>query len=124
MNIEDGKLIDAYVVYALMNKQHEIYVGYTSDLSHRLSQHNKDLGAVATKNKGPWYLFLVEAYEAEVDARKRESNIILTFESGVFLQQTYWSRAAIQDHLGLEHTDWDAKILNNRKNETVTNRGK
>ncbi len=76
-----------------------------------------NLGAVATKNKGPWHLFLVEIYEAEADAKKRESGIIKSFESGVFLEQTYWSRAAIQEKCGMEHTDWDAKIVNNRRNE-------
>jgi GIY-YIG catalytic domain len=103
-----------------MNNQHEIYFGFTSDIQHRVNQHNLNTGAVATKNKGPWYLFFVEVFKAEADARKRESNLIRSFESGVFLEQTYWSRASIQKQLGLEHTDWDAKIVNNRKNKAVT----
>lgn len=108
-----ANLLDGYFVYALMNRDHLIYIGYTSTLLHRLEMHNSNGGAMATKNRGPWYLFYVECYAAEIDARTREAEIVRAFESGIFLKQTYWSRAAIQIQLGLEHSDWTARIINN-----------
>ncbi len=108
-----------HYVYALMNKEHEIYIGYTHDLSHRIKQHNENAGAMATKNKGPWHIFSIEIFKSEKDARKREGEIIKSFEGGAFLEKTYWSRAAIQEALGLEHTDWSASIVNNRRNESI-----
>ena len=106
-------ILEGYFVYALMNKDHCIYVGYTSRLLHRLESHNSNCGAMATKNKGHWYLFYFEHYTSDVDAKLRESEIIKTFKTGTFLERTYWSRASILNSLGIEHADWAAKIVNN-----------
>ena len=102
-----------FYVYALMNIKHNIYVGYTHDLEHRANAHNQNVGAVATtKAKGPWFLFYAESYRSDHDARKRELEIIRTFENGVFLKKTYNSRALVLREHGLEHKDWTAKIIN------------
>lgn len=112
MEIRGREIHHSYCVYALMNRKNEIYVGYTANLGHRLNQHNNDMGAVATRNKGPWYLFFVEMFEAEADARSRESKIIGSFNNGTFLEQTYWSRATIREQFGIEGLDWDATLAN------------
>ena len=115
----DNDDLEGFYVYALMNKDHEIYIGYTETYQHRVDAHNNNSGSVATKNKGPWYPFLVEFYLSQKDAMKRESTIIRLFESGVFLEQTYWSRAIDQENLGIEHFDGNAKIVNSRRNVKV-----
>jgi putative endonuclease len=46
------------------------YIGYTTDLRRRLSEHKQ--GAVATRHRGPWKLIYYEAYTERLDAEGRE----------------------------------------------------
>ena len=61
-----------YYVYILKSKKDEkLYIGSTSDLRRRLSEHN--IGSVAsTKSRIPFTIRYYEAYCSESDARGRE----------------------------------------------------
>ena len=107
-------------VYALINKESEIYIGYTTDLQHRIDSHNNNTGAVATKMKGPWHLFLVEYYLSVNDAKDREKELIRSFDRGNFLERTFWSRRETMENLGQTGVDWEAKIVNSKKNELAS----
>jgi putative endonuclease len=47
------------------------YIGYTTDLRRRLSEH-KQGASFATRHRGPWKLVYYEAYADERDAQGRE----------------------------------------------------
>jgi len=106
-----------YYVYGLMNHNHEIYIGYTNNLSRRLNEHNTNFGAQATKNKGPWVPCLVETFTTKRSAVRRENYYIKNFD--VFLKRTFLIRKAIFENSNLEHCEWAFTITNNRKNETL-----
>ena len=64
-----------YFVYLIQSKRTgEVYIGYTSDLKVRLSQHNLDK-SYSTRGKGPWMLVYAEIYRSRKDAKERESRL-------------------------------------------------
>jgi putative endonuclease len=64
-----------YFVYLLYSeKVHECYVGWTTDLSRRLNEHNSNL-STATKNNGPYTLVYYEAYSHKEQALGRERSL-------------------------------------------------
>lgn len=65
-----------YVYFIKSLKNRTLYVGSTNDLKRRLSEHNSGVGGYTTKYY-PYELIYYEAYKAEDDARKRESNLKL-----------------------------------------------
>ncbi len=69
-----------HFVYGIVNPRSQVYVGYSQDVWHRVSQHNRNVGAVATKNKGPWFPFSIYCLAAEVDARAMETHIHRNFQ--------------------------------------------
>jgi len=64
-----------FYVYLLKNERNdEVYVGSTIDLSRRFQEHNE--GKVSsTKRYMPWHLIYYEAYPAEKLAREREQKL-------------------------------------------------
>lgn len=48
------------------------YIGYTSDLRKRLSDHNNGKGCKTTKNCKSWKIIYYEAYLDKEDATSRE----------------------------------------------------
>jgi len=61
-----------HYVYVLRSiTDHGLYIGYSSDLRHRLAQH-KAKAALATSYRGPWELIYYEAYLDRDDALGRE----------------------------------------------------
>ena len=65
-----------YVYIMKSKKDSELYIGSTNDLKRRIREHN--VGKVfSTKPRRPFYLIYYEAYLAEDDARRRESNLKL-----------------------------------------------
>ena len=64
-----------HFVYALVNSKSQVYVGYSQDVWHRVSQHNRNVGAKATRNAGPWFPFSITCLAAEADARAFETEI-------------------------------------------------
>lgn len=66
-----------FYVYVLKSKKDSLlYIGSTDDLRKRFKQHN-DGKVLSTKVRRPFELIYYEAYKAEKDARKRESNLKL-----------------------------------------------
>jgi len=63
-----------YFVYMLLTKHKDrfiSYVGYTKDLSYRLSLHNSSKGAKFTKGK-KWIIIYQKKYSKKSDAMKGE----------------------------------------------------
>lgn len=62
-----------YSVYVIQNDvTKETYIGYTSNLKARLTQHNARGRKATTRNSGTWKYVYVELYRDEHDARTRE----------------------------------------------------
>ena len=72
-----------HFVYAIVNSEGQVYVGYSQDVWHRVAQHNRNLGAVSTRYAGPWFPFAIYCFAAESDARARESHLRRTFDEFV-----------------------------------------
>jgi len=67
-----------FYVYVLQSEKNgELYTGFTSDLKHRLSEHNQGLN-FSTKRYMPWKLIYYEACLKESDARRREKYLKTT----------------------------------------------
>ncbi len=61
-----------FYVYLLHSaKDNGFYVGYSTDLKRRLSEHTRG-ASLATKSRGPWKLVYYEAYTEREDAEGRE----------------------------------------------------
>jgi putative endonuclease len=64
-----------YFVYILKSKKTGgLYVGLTSDVKKRLSEHNEGLSGY-TKAYMPWELIYYEAFNGYALARKREKSL-------------------------------------------------
>ena len=61
-----------FFVYLLRSKTSgRLYIGYTSDLTQRLGQHNHGV-TKSTKNRGPWELVHQEKFAMRGEAMRRE----------------------------------------------------
>ena len=61
-----------YYVYVLRSvKDSSFYIGYTTNLKRRFSEHN-DGRSQATKYKRPYCLLFYEAFTNRIDAKHRE----------------------------------------------------
>ena len=61
-----------FYVYLLHSaKDNGFYIGYSTDLKRRLSEHTRG-ASFATKSRGPWKLIYYEAYTEREDAEGRE----------------------------------------------------
>ena len=61
-----------FCVYVLENKERDkIYIGFTSDLKKRLTEHNNGYSK-STKPYAPWHCIYCEYSLNEEDARRRE----------------------------------------------------
>ncbi len=62
-----------YYTYLLENQNDKgWYIGYSSNLRKRLTQHQSGHGGQTTKNKQSWQLIYYEAYLNKKDAEGRE----------------------------------------------------
>jgi putative endonuclease len=67
----DSKLV-MYYVYVLQSERDDgLYIGFTSDLSERLRQHNEG-DSKSTSSRRPFELIYYEAYIIREDAEGRE----------------------------------------------------
>ena len=67
-----------FFVYVLINPEQKTYVGQTSDLDHRLSQHNDPncrLTLHTKRHKGPWTLIHYEQFSTRAEAMRREREL-------------------------------------------------
>ncbi len=61
-----------FYVYLLHSaKDNGFYIGFSTDLKRRLSEHTRG-ASFATKSRGPWKLIYYEAYLEREDAEGRE----------------------------------------------------
>ena len=61
-----------YTVYILFSETTGgYYIGYSSNISKRITQHNQGL-TISTKGKGPWKIAYTETFQNKRDALKRE----------------------------------------------------
>jgi putative endonuclease len=61
-----------FYVYLLHSaKGNGFYIGFSTDLKRRLSEHKRG-ASFATKSRGPWKLIYYEAYTEREDAEGRE----------------------------------------------------
>ena len=61
-----------FYVYVLHStKDNGFYIGFSTDLKRRLSEHKRG-ASFATKSRGPWKLIYYEAYTEREDAEGRE----------------------------------------------------
>jgi putative endonuclease len=66
-----------FYVYVLHSaRDNGFYIGYSTDLKRRLSEHKRG-ASFATKSRGPWKLIYYEAYTEREDASLPESNSLL-----------------------------------------------
>jgi len=59
----------AYVLYSL--KDHKLYIGFTTNLKRRLSEHQQGKN-ISTSKRLPLKLIYAEAHLSEEDAKRRE----------------------------------------------------
>lgn len=67
-----------YYVYLLQNSRDKsFYIGYSSDLMGRLSDHNvrRYFDAYTASKLGRWELIYYEAYRSKADAIEREAKL-------------------------------------------------
>ena len=64
-----------YVIQSLNDKQ--LYIGFTTDLKRRLTEHNQGLN-LSTKRYKPWKIIYYEACIDRDDAIRRESYLKTT----------------------------------------------
>src|SRR5437764_2754841 len=60
-----------YVYLLHSTKDNGFYIGFSTDLKRRLSEHKRG-ASFATKSRGPWKLIYYEAYLNQEDALGRE----------------------------------------------------
>ncbi len=58
-----------YLLHSIVDNG--FYIGYTTDLRRRVSEHEQG-GSFATKHRGRWKLIYYEAYTERLDAEGRE----------------------------------------------------
>ena len=67
-----GRHTGMFYVYLLHStKDNGFYIGYSTDLKRRFSQHTRG-APFATKSRGPWKFIYYEAYTEREDAGGRE----------------------------------------------------
>jgi putative endonuclease len=66
-----------FYVYILQSiKDGQIYIGYSNNLRRRIEEHNSGKNK-STKYRKPFKLVYYEAYQSQVDAKNRETNLKL-----------------------------------------------
>ncbi|MBU6414696.1 GIY-YIG nuclease family protein [Patescibacteria group bacterium] len=66
-----------HCVYLLKSiKNHDLYIGCTSNIKQRLAMHNQNK-AYHTKKYGPWKLIYCECFISKKDAYQREKSLKL-----------------------------------------------
>ena len=71
-------MILPFCVYVLFSeKDNLLYIGYTTDITNRLANHNKG-GTKSTSKRRPLRLIFCEMYLSKVDAQRREKYLKTT----------------------------------------------
>src|ERR1043166_2712215 len=89
-----------YYVYVLQSlKNLKTYIGSTSDLRKRLSEHNSGKGT-STKSDKPWQVVYYEAFAEEGPARLREKK--LKYDGNA--TRELWRRIGLKNKSGAAYT--------------------
>ncbi|WP_377887168.1 GIY-YIG nuclease family protein [Alkalihalobacillus sp. R86527] len=64
-----------HIVYMLRCKDDSFYTGYTTDLTHRITQHERGKGAKYTRGRGPFSLVYYATYKTKRKALQEEYRI-------------------------------------------------
>ena len=65
-----------YYVYIIQNcDTFEKYIGYTSNLTRRMKEHNDNVGKYTSSRSGKWILIYVEGFRGKNDALNREKKL-------------------------------------------------
>ena len=65
-----------WTVYLLQHSENKtFYVGVTSNLKQRITQHNSNSNYSTRRNTGTWILIYAEAYRVKKDAYAREAHL-------------------------------------------------
>ncbi|MCL4239887.1 MAG: GIY-YIG nuclease family protein [Dehalococcoidia bacterium] len=66
----------AFTVYVLRNVQGRLYIGQTSDLPRRLTEHaSGESRWTSGSGRGPWELVRAEEFETRAEAMARERQL-------------------------------------------------
>ena len=65
----------SYYTYMVSRSDNSLYTGFTTDLSHRVSVHNRGKGARYTRSRLPVCLVWYQKFSSEHDARSLEVRI-------------------------------------------------
>lgn len=70
-----------FIVYILQNLlDNKYYIGSTNNINRRLDEHNRH-NTKSTARKGKWIVVYSEAYETNIEARRREK-LIKAYKGG------------------------------------------
>ena len=64
-----------YYVYLIVNEKNEKYIGYTSDLRRRYTEHNAGKSKYTSQRGKEWKLVYYEAYMSKELAKARERTL-------------------------------------------------
>ena len=98
-----------HFVYGIVNPRGQVYIGYSGDVWHRIAQHNKDVGAVVTRNNGPWFPFAIYCFAAAADARALETSLRRNFSE--FAMRTSISLKEVLAQIGIPLTPSQLSLL-------------
>ena len=67
---------EKYFTYVLFSEAYDkIYVGFTTDLTKRLANHNSAINKGWTKSFQPWKMIYYEEYSTKKEALQRERQL-------------------------------------------------
>jgi len=69
LRVKHERMFYVYLLHSA--KDNGFYIGFSTDLKRRLSEHTRG-ASFATKSRGPWKLIYYEAYTEREDAEGRE----------------------------------------------------
>lgn len=72
-----------YFTYILVNLSGLVYVGFSTNIWKRIAQHNNNLGARATRDRGPWFPVTIYCFASLRDAMEMEASIKRQFSQFV-----------------------------------------
>lgn len=77
MKLLDTKMAEKmnWVVYILECSDGSLYTGITTDLAHRITEHEQGNGARYTRGRGPFSIKYMEYCNNRVEASRREVSI-------------------------------------------------
>jgi predicted GIY-YIG superfamily endonuclease len=105
-----------YFVYGIINVDHKLYVGYSSNVWQKIDEHNRVKGKENTKHDVGWFPFFIMCFMTEDDAISMKSYIRKNYQN--FLQQTNNSIREVFSQINVAFDDRNIKIAHTNPNRT------